>query len=51
MVLPSHGAIRQHLAARVKATWQLWLKGREDGDALIAATDAWLTTPDAEVRA
>lgn len=46
-----HGAIRQHLAARVKATWQLWLKGCEDGDSLIAATDAWLTTPDAEVRA
>lgn len=45
-----HGAIRQHLAARVKATWRLWLNGREDSDPLIAATDAWMTTPDAEVR-
>lgn len=46
-----HGAIREHLAARVKATWRLWLDGREDSASLIAATDAWMTTSDAEVRA
>lgn len=46
-----HGAIREHLAARVTATWRLWLNGRESGDSLIAATDAWMIMPDAEVRA
>lgn len=45
-----HGDIREHLAARVKAIWQLWLASREDTDTLIAATEAWLVTPDAEVR-
>lgn len=45
-----HGAIREHLAARVKATWRLWLNGREDTESLIAATEAWVGTPDAEVR-
>ncbi|MGY4396695.1 hypothetical protein ACVWZA_001880 [Sphingomonas sp. UYAg733] len=46
----NHGAIREHLAARVKAIWQLWLASREDTETLIAATDAWLATPDAQVR-
>jgi hypothetical protein len=46
-----HGAIRDHLAARGKATWRLWLDGREDSAALITATDAWMSTPDAEMRA
>jgi hypothetical protein len=45
-----HGAIREHLAARVKATWRLWLASREDAESLIAATDAWVATPDAQVR-
>lgn len=47
--LGNHGAIREHLAARVKATWRLWLHGRPD-EILLAATDAWLATPDAQVR-
>jgi len=45
-----HGAIREHLAARVKATWRLWLKSREDCESLVAATEAWISTPDAQVR-
>lgn len=45
-----HGAIREHLAARVKAIWRLSLNSREGSDALITATDAWLATPDAQVR-
>lgn len=45
-----HGAIREHLAARVKATWRLWLNSRDDAGSLIAATEAWLATPDAKVR-
>lgn len=48
--LGNHHMIRQHLAARVKATWRLWLAGRDDTESLIAATDAWATTPAAEVR-
>lgn len=44
-----HGAIREHLAARVKATWQLWLASQKDAEPLIAATEAWLATPDAQV--
>lgn len=44
-----HGAIREHLAARVKATWRLWLKSREDFESLVAATEAWVSTPDAQV--
>lgn len=46
----NHGTIREHLASRVKATWRLWLRSRPDGEALIAATDAWLATPDAQVK-
>ena len=46
----NHGAIREHLAARVKAIWQLWLASREDTETLTAMTDAWLATPDAKVR-
>jgi hypothetical protein len=45
-----HGDIREHLAARVKATWQLWLAGRPGTEPLIAASHAWLATPDAQVR-
>ncbi len=45
-----HGAIRAHLASRAIGTWRLWLKGRNDADALIAATDAWVATSDAQVR-
>ncbi|HEX8486556.1 hypothetical protein [Sphingomonas sp.] len=45
-----HGAIREHLVTRVKAIWQLWLASREDTESLAAATEAWLTTPDAQVR-
>lgn len=48
--LGNHHAIREHLAARTKATWRLWLACRKDSDSLIAATDAWAATPDAEVR-
>lgn len=48
--LGNHGAIREHLAARAKATWRLWLTGRQDTGSLIAATEAWASTPDAEVR-
>lgn len=44
-----HGAIREHLAARVKATWQLWLASQKDVEPLIAATEAWLATPNAQV--
>lgn len=44
-----HGAIREHLAARVKAIWQLWLAAREDTETLTALTEAWLATPDAQV--
>lgn len=46
----NHWTIREHLAARVKAIWQLWLAGREDADTIRAATHAWLATPDAQVR-
>ena len=46
----NHGAIRAHLTARVKATWQLWLHDRPDGEGLSDATAAWLATADAEVR-
>lgn len=46
----NHGAIREHLAARVKAIWQLWLASREDTETLTAMTEAWLATPDAQVR-
>jgi hypothetical protein len=45
-----HSAIREHLAARVKATWRLWLNSRQDCESLIAATEAWASTSDAEVR-
>ena len=45
-----HGAIRAHLASRAMGTWRLWLKSRDDADALIAATDAWVATSPAEVR-
>ncbi len=45
-----HGAIREHLAARVKAIWRLWLANRDDTETLTAMTEAWLVTPDAEVR-
>lgn len=48
--LGNHAAIREHLAARAKATWRLWLNRREDTESLIAATEAWIATPDAEVR-
>lgn len=48
--LGNHFQIRQHLAARAKATWQLWLRGREDTGPLIAATEMWLSGEDAEVR-
>lgn len=45
-----HGAIRKHLASRAIGTWRLWLQSRADAASLIAATDAWVATPDAEVR-
>lgn len=45
-----HGAIRAHLASRAIGTWRLWLKSRDDADALIAATDAWVAASPAEVR-
>ena len=45
-----HGAICEHLAARVKAIWQLWLQRHSDDPALVAATAAWLATPEAQVR-
>ena len=44
-----HGAIREHLAARVKATWQLWLASRKDAESLVGATEAWLATSDSQV--
>lgn len=45
-----HADIREHLAARAVSTFRLWLQGRDDVGDLIAATDAWSATPDAEVR-
>lgn len=45
-----HGAIRTHLVSRAIGTWRLWLKSRDDDDALIAATDAWVATLPAQVR-
>lgn len=45
-----HGAIRRHLASRAINTWRLWLRTRQDAEALIVATDAWVSTPCAEVR-
>lgn len=45
-----HGAIQEHLAARAKATWRLWLNGRKDSESLIAATEAWLAKPEAQVK-
>jgi hypothetical protein len=45
-----YGAIRKHLASRAIGTWRLWLQSRADAASLIAATDAWVATPDAEVR-
>ena len=46
----NHGAIREHLAVRVKAIWQLWLASREDTETLTAMTEAWLATPEQKVR-
>jgi hypothetical protein len=46
----NHGSIRKHLAARAIATWRLWLASRDDAELLIEKTEAWLATPDAEVR-
>ena len=45
-----HGAIRKHLGARAIATWRLWLAGQPDAESLIEKTEAWLATPDAQVR-
>ncbi|WP_415644183.1 hypothetical protein [Sphingomonas antarctica] len=45
-----HGAICEHLAARVKATWRLWLQRKPEDTALVTATAAWLATPEAQVR-
>lgn len=45
-----HGAIRNHLAARVKATFKLWALAQHDAGDLLAATDAWLASDEAEVR-
>lgn len=45
-----HGAISEHLAARAIAIWRIWLAGREDAASLIQKTEAWLATPEAEVR-
>ena len=45
-----HSDIREHLAARAVSTFRLWLRGQEEAEDLIAATDAWSATPDAEVR-
>lgn len=45
-----HGAIRKHLGSRAVSTWRLWLNSRKDAGSLIAATDAWVATPDAKVR-
>lgn len=46
-----HGAIRDHLAARVIAMWRLWLRDQAEGDAIEAATTEWLGERDAKVRA
>lgn len=45
-----HADIREHLAARAVSTFRLWLRGQEEAEDLIAATDAWVATPNAEVR-
>lgn len=45
-----HGAIRDHLAARAKATWRLWLNGLDDATTQIAATTAWDNTTESEVQ-
>lgn len=45
-----HGAIRNHLASRAIGTWRLWLASQADAAPLIEKTEAWLATPDAEVR-
>jgi hypothetical protein len=46
----NHGDIEDHLAARAKATWRLWLDSQPDIGAVRAATEDWLATPSAEVR-
>lgn len=46
-----HGAIRDHLAARVIAMWRLWLRGQSGRDEAEAATAEWLAQRDAEARA
>lgn len=46
----NHGAIREHLAARVKAMWRLWLNSLNDVEPQIAATEGWASTADAQVR-
>lgn len=45
-----HWAIREHLGARAKAIWRLWLNSFDDADLQIAATESWVGTADAEVR-
>ncbi|WP_375380926.1 hypothetical protein [uncultured Sphingomonas sp.] len=45
-----HGAIRDYLAGRAKAIWQLWLQTRADGEAPRVMTEAWLESPEAELR-
>jgi hypothetical protein len=46
-----HGAIRDHLAARVIAMWRLWLRDQADADAMEAATVEWLAERETGVRA
>lgn len=45
-----HADIREHLAARAISTFRLWLQSQDEVGNLIAATEAWVATPDAEVR-
>lgn len=48
--LGDHGSIRDHLVARVKATWRLWLRSRPDTEPVIEATESWLAASNVQVQ-
>ena len=47
--LMDHGLIRDHLTARAKAIWRLWLLQQQD-EALTSATENWLAEHDREAQ-
>lgn len=45
-----HGAIREHLAGRVKAMWRLWLADQLAAEGLQLMTEQWLDGAQAELK-